>query len=201
MRIDVSGAARRRRVRRAMAVDRDAWDRALDMTTHGDGTLADAVGALNMPGPLARDYDRKARVRRLDPTITRIFSAKLGLSDAELDALFELAKAGEGVEVDEGNGGGLVVGRWYEPGDQIEHEGVIYEVTRAFLYANAAWTPADLAAHLVAIPDGDEWQVGASYEVGDEVTYEGTRYRCVQAHTAKEGWEPPNTPALWDEQA
>ena len=200
MRIDVSGAALRKRQRRSMVVDRDAWDRALDMTPHGEGTLADAVDTLNMPGPLARDYDRKARVRRFDPTITRIFGAKLGLSDADLDALFERAKDGEGVEADEGNGGGLVVGRWYEPGDQIDHEGVTYEVTRAFLYADAAWTPADLAAHLVAISDGDEWQPQVAYEVDDEVAYDGATYRCLQAHTSQDGWEPPNTPALWDEQ-
>ena len=201
MRIDVSGSALRRRQRRAIAVDRDAWDRALDMTTHIDGTLADAVDALNMPGPLARDYDRKSRVRRLDPTITRIFTGKLGLSDADLDALFEKAKAGEGVEADEGNDDGLVVGRWYGPGDQVEHKDVTYEVSRAFLYANAEWSPADLAAHLVAIPDNDEWQPQAAYQVDDEVTYEGMTYRCLQGHTSQNGWEPPNTPALWDEQA
>jgi len=200
MRIDVSGAAMRRRQRGAMAVDRDAWDRALDMTPYGDGTLADALDALNMPGPLARDYDRKSRVRRLDPTITRIFGDKIGLSDADLDALFEMANAGEGVEADEGNGGGLVVGRWYEPGDQVEHEDVAYEVSRAFLYANAEWSPADLAAHLVAIPDNDEWQPQVAYEVGDEVAYEGGTYRCLQGHTSQDGWEPPNTPALWYEQ-
>jgi len=200
MRIEVSGSALRRRQRGAMAVDRDAWDRALDMTPHGDGTLAEALDALNMPGPLARDYDRKSRVRRLDPTITRIFGDKIWLSGAELDALFERAKAGEGVEADEGNGGGLVVGRWYEPGDQVEHEDVTYEVSRAFLYANAEWSPADLAAHLVAIPDSDEWAPQVAYQVDDEVTYEGITYRCLQGHTSQEMWEPPNTPALWDEQ-
>jgi hypothetical protein len=33
--------------------------------------------------------------------------------------------------------------------------------------------------------------------VGATVTYNGTRYRCLQAHTAITGWEPPNVPALW----
>ncbi|WP_425559724.1 carbohydrate-binding protein [Kitasatospora terrestris] len=44
---------------------------------------------------------------------------------------------------------------------------------------------------------GGTWRVGASYRVGDVVTYNGVAYRCVQAHTAYAGWEPPNVPALW----
>ena len=42
-----------------------------------------------------------------------------------------------------------------------------------------------------------EWAVGKSYAVGDRVRYDGKLYRCVQAHEAIEGYEPPNTPALW----
>ncbi|MFB9622472.1 carbohydrate-binding protein [Nonomuraea helvata] len=29
------------------------------------------------------------------------------------------------------------------------------------------------------------------------MTYNGVTYRCIQAHTALAGWEPPNVPALW----
>lgn len=42
-----------------------------------------------------------------------------------------------------------------------------------------------------------EWAIGKSYAVGDRVRYDGKLYRCVQAHDSQEGWEPPNTPALW----
>ncbi|MFJ8045252.1 carbohydrate-binding protein [Kitasatospora sp. NPDC096147] len=41
------------------------------------------------------------------------------------------------------------------------------------------------------------WKAGTSYKAGDVVTYNGVNYRCVQAHTAYPGWEPPNVPALW----
>lgn len=41
------------------------------------------------------------------------------------------------------------------------------------------------------------WAAGKSYKVGDRVRYDGKLYRCVQAHDAIEGYEPPNTPALW----
>jgi predicted carbohydrate-binding protein with CBM5 and CBM33 domain len=41
------------------------------------------------------------------------------------------------------------------------------------------------------------WTPGTAYNVGDVVTYAGISYKCIQAHTALVGWEPPNTPALW----
>ncbi|MEU7913594.1 lytic polysaccharide monooxygenase [Microbispora bryophytorum] len=44
---------------------------------------------------------------------------------------------------------------------------------------------------------GGTWAAGTAYKVGDRVTYGGATYRCIQAHTALVGWEPPNVPALW----
>ncbi|MFP8964003.1 carbohydrate-binding protein [Streptomyces nanhaiensis] len=50
-------------------------------------------------------------------------------------------------------------------------------------------------------PPGEEpggtWKAGTVYAAGDRVTYGGATYRCLQAHQAQPGWEPPNTPALW----
>ena len=46
-------------------------------------------------------------------------------------------------------------------------------------------------------PAGGSWAAGTAYRVGDVVTYGGRSYRCLQAHTALPGWEPPNVPALW----
>ncbi|WP_327109059.1 lytic polysaccharide monooxygenase [Nonomuraea glycinis] len=46
-------------------------------------------------------------------------------------------------------------------------------------------------------PVGGTWKAGTAYKVGSTVTYGGTTYRCIQAHTALTGWEPPNVPALW----
>ncbi|WP_326736983.1 carbohydrate-binding protein [Streptomyces sp. NBC_01022] len=45
---------------------------------------------------------------------------------------------------------------------------------------------------------GGNWAVGTLYNAGDRVTYGGGTYRCLQAHTALTGWEPPNVPALWE---
>jgi len=41
------------------------------------------------------------------------------------------------------------------------------------------------------------WAAGTAYKAGDRVTYAGRSYSCRQAHTALNGWEPPNVPALW----
>lgn len=46
-------------------------------------------------------------------------------------------------------------------------------------------------------PPSGTWTAGTSYRAGDVVTYGGSSYRCLQAHTAITGWEPPNVPALW----
>ncbi|HEY3470259.1 MAG TPA: lytic polysaccharide monooxygenase [Amycolatopsis sp.] len=49
-------------------------------------------------------------------------------------------------------------------------------------------------------PSGGTWSAGTAYKAGDIVTYGGATYRCLQPHTAIAGWEPPNTPALWQRQ-
>lgn len=41
------------------------------------------------------------------------------------------------------------------------------------------------------------WTAGTAYKAGDLVTYGGKTYKCIQAHTALTGWEPPIVPALW----
>ncbi|WP_328972303.1 carbohydrate-binding protein [Streptomyces sp. NBC_00239] len=46
-------------------------------------------------------------------------------------------------------------------------------------------------------PPTGTWAAGTAYRAGDGVTHGGSPYRCLQAHTAITGWEPPNVPALW----
>lgn len=62
-------------------------------------------------------------------------------------------------------------------------------------------TPA-LWRKVEVIPDGAVrvWQTGVDYALGDTVFYpddKGNEYACITAHLSQEGWEPPNTPALW----
>src|SRR5262249_49923914 len=58
-------------------------------------------------------------------------------------------------------------------------------------------TPTATAPPPTPPPASGTWQAGTAYKVGDRVTYNGVSYRCLQAHTAIPGWEPPNVPALW----
>lgn len=46
-------------------------------------------------------------------------------------------------------------------------------------------------------PGDGTWKASTVYQPGDSVTYGGATYRCLQAHQAQPGWEPPNVPALW----
>lgn len=42
------------------------------------------------------------------------------------------------------------------------------------------------------------WAIGKDYPAGHKVQRNGRLWRCIQAHTSQEGWEPENTPALWE---
>ncbi|MET9551902.1 carbohydrate-binding protein [Streptomyces sp. NPDC006645] len=46
---------------------------------------------------------------------------------------------------------------------------------------------------------GGTWAAGTVYAAGAQVTYGGATYRCLQAHQAQPGWQPPNVPALWQQ--
>ncbi|MGW1225073.1 dioxygenase family protein [Streptomyces sp. NPDC001478] len=63
---------------------------------------------------------------------------------------------------------------------------------------NVAQTPTDPPTDPTDPPTGGTWKAGTLYNAGDRVTYGGVTYRCLQAHTALTGWEPPNVPALWE---
>ncbi|KAJ3118848.1 hypothetical protein HDU96_007590 [Phlyctochytrium bullatum] len=43
-----------------------------------------------------------------------------------------------------------------------------------------------------------EWQPQTNYPMGSQATYQGVTYTIIQPHTSQVGWEPPNTPALWN---
>ncbi|MEV0617086.1 lytic polysaccharide monooxygenase [Nonomuraea sp. NPDC050404] len=57
-------------------------------------------------------------------------------------------------------------------------------------------TPTPTPTVTPTTPSGT-WKAGTAYTPGNTVTYNGATYRCLQAHTALTGWEPPNVPALW----
>lgn len=104
-------------------------------------------------------------------------------------------------------------GRLWQPGIAVT-VGDVYSFG-AFLWkcvqahtTQGDWPPDLTPAlwHKVEIVSEDEtrvWAAAVEYAVGDVVAYpeaNGTRYACLQAHTSLAGWEPPNVPALWQEQ-
>lgn len=44
-----------------------------------------------------------------------------------------------------------------------------------------------------------EWAENTAYSVGYKVQRGGKLWRVVQAHTSQVGWEPENTPSLWEQ--
>ena len=44
-----------------------------------------------------------------------------------------------------------------------------------------------------------EWSADTAYSVGFKVQFKGELYRVLQAHTAQDGWQPTNAPALWEQ--
>ena len=83
--------------------------------------------------------------------------------------------------------GFAALGRTEAPSHWMQHFG--------YTPLGSAWGPGVFhSAHAQTPPP---WQPWTAYRVGDLVTYNGVVYQCIQAHTSQPGWEPPNTPALW----
>lgn len=104
-------------------------------------------------------------------------------------------------------------GRQWQPGiavtvgDVYTYDASLWKCVQAHT-TQGDWQPDHTPAlwHKVEVVNGDEarvWAAGIEYAVNDVVAYPdaaSAKYKCLQAHTAQEGWQPPNVPALWKEQ-
>lgn len=70
---------------------------------------------------------------------------------------------------------------------------------RPYIVKASASLPDDDA--LEAVELFPAWAAGVAYAVDQRIRYGDKLYRCEQAHTAQDGWEPDQTPALWTEVA
>lgn len=70
------------------------------------------------------------------------------------------------------------------------------ESLRAHIETAAQSLPDDEA--LDAVPLHPVWAVGRDYPAGHKVQHNSRLWRCIQAHTAQEGWEPDAAAALWE---
>ena len=101
-------------------------------------------------------------------------------------------------------------GRVWQPGlsaqigDVYSYAGFLWRCIQAHT-TQTGWEPDKVPAlwRKVEIIHEDTkrvWQAGVDYVLSDSVFYpdeNGTEYACITAHTSQTGWEPPNTPALW----
>ena len=101
-------------------------------------------------------------------------------------------------------------GRVWQPGlsvqvgDVYSYAGFLWHCIQAHA-TQTGWEPDKVPAlwRKVEIIHEDTkriWQAGVDYALGDSIFYpdeNGTEYACITAHTSQTGWEPPNTPALW----
>ena len=89
-------------------------------------------------------------------------------------------------------------------GDVYSYGGFLWRCLQAHT-TQTGWEPDKVPAlwRKVEIIHEDTkriWQSGMDYALGDSVFYpdeNGAEYICITAHTSQTGWEPPNTPALW----
>lgn len=72
------------------------------------------------------------------------------------------------------------------------------ELRRAITQASVS-LPDEVAVDVVELYP--VWMADTAYTAGVRVRYGDKLYRCEQAHTSQDGWEPPETPALWTEVA
>lgn len=81
----------------------------------------------------------------------------------------------------------------------IRKESARAEVTDAILTAAINTIAVDDATALRWIDFYPKWSGGTPYSVGFKTTYQDRLWRCIQVHTSQAGWEPTNTPSLWEE--
>ena len=101
-------------------------------------------------------------------------------------------------------------GRVWQPGlsvqigDVYSYAGFLWRCIQAHT-TQTGWEPDKVPAlwrkiEIIYEDTKRIWQADVDYALSDSVFYpdeNGTEYVCITAHTSQTGWEPPNTPALW----
>ncbi|WP_428965834.1 lytic polysaccharide monooxygenase [Micromonospora fluostatini] len=90
----------------------------------------------------------------------------------------------------------------YPAGAQVTYQGGAYVAVQGHT-AQPGWEPPAVPALWHAVPEAGadgvpDWRPQTPYATGAHVTYQGVVYMCRQGHVALAGWEPPQTPALWE---
>jgi hypothetical protein len=86
---------------------------------------------------------------------------------------------------------------WLEAGEVYQYGGAALMVRQA--HYRTEHDPASVLNLFWTVNSTDAWIAGEWVAVGVLRTYGGKTWRCVQAHTTKADWLPPNVLALWAE--
>jgi hypothetical protein len=90
---------------------------------------------------------------------------------------------------------------FYESGDQVAFNGIIYQVMQAHT-SQVGWEPSKVPSlFLRPVPRGCRpWQVQTSYGVGSIAKFGNKFFRALQAHDSLSAtWTPDDSPSLWGE--
>ena len=71
--------------------------------------------------------------------------------------------------------------------DAIRYRGIIEQSAQSL----------DDTTALTAVALFPNWENGTAYNANTRVRYDGILYRCLQSHTAQDGWTPIDSPSLW----
>lgn len=88
-------------------------------------------------------------------------------------------------------------------GDTLTHNGSMWVCISPHT-TQAGWEPGTSTQSLwrrVQPTGSSVWQPDTDYATGAECTYNDIAYICIQGHTSQVGWEPPNTPSMWQVKA
>ena len=93
------------------------------------------------------------------------------------------------------------IGKVYLVNDVVSYLANRYKCLQAHT-SQSDWMPTITPALWVLLATNNNWTVGVAYTVNTIVIYipNGFKYKCLQAHTAQAGWNPPIVPALWQKQ-
>ncbi|OCK72979.1 hypothetical protein K432DRAFT_387616 [Lepidopterella palustris CBS 459.81] len=82
----------------------------------------------------------------------------------------------------------------------VRYQGQLYKLLQNHT-SSIPWRPTETPAlWVIPTPCGiTEWQPQTEYGIGSRVTYKLSNYVCIQAHSSQNAWNPPATPALWNQ--
>ncbi|MCX9563322.1 chitin oligosaccharide deacetylase, partial [Vibrio cholerae] len=88
------------------------------------------------------------------------------------------------------------VGKVYQSGDYVLHQGVVYKAVIAHS-AQEDWAPSPTSNLWTNADPATNWTLNVAYEQGDVVNYKGKRYLVSVPHVSQQNWAPDSQNTLF----